>query len=248
MAYRYKLKIAYDGTDYAGWQIQPHKKTIQGALEHTLSDMLAGAPLRLEASGRTDAGVHARAQVAHVDFPEKIGDLRYFCRGVNALLDEDIRVQSIQPVEASFHARFSAQGKEYRYFIYNGMVVPPPLRHIRLQEGRRLDVHRMNAAAVLLQGKHDFAPFAANRGYGDEDTVRTVHQIKVVRRGAEVMISATGEGFLYKMVRSIAGFLMDVGMGRIEPEEAKAIFAKGERTARVQTALAKGLFLWRVMY
>ena len=111
MGQRYKLKIAYDGSGYAGWQVQPKKKTIQGELENTLSEMVGGDAVRVEASGRTDAGVHARAQIAHVDLPEKLRDVRYFRRGLNALLEGGIRVQSLQPVAADFHARFSATAK-----------------------------------------------------------------------------------------------------------------------------------------
>ena len=247
MIFRYKLTVAYDGTAFAGWQVQPGLRTVQGELEALLAEMVAMESVRVEASGRTDAGVHARGQVVHVDLPKRVNPV-YVKRGLNAQLSGELRILGVQRVAEDFHARFDAVSKEYRYFIYNGMVVPPPLRLYRLQEGRRLDVKRMQAAADRLVGEHDFAAFAANRGYGEEDTVRQLTMLRVVRRGAEVVVLARSNGFLYKMVRSLTGFLMDVGMGRVEPEEGTTILERGERTARVQTAQPQGLFLWRVLY
>lgn len=247
MGYRYLLKIAYEGTRFAGWQVQPNQLTVQGELERLLAEMTAVESVRLEASGRTDTGVHARAQMAHVDLSKAI-DPAYFRRGLNAQLPGDIRVVRVQRVLDSFHARFDTQSKEYRYFIYNGLIVPPPLRHYRLQEGRRLDEARMQQAANLLIGTYDFASFASKRGGEDEDTVRTLTHLRVTRRGAEVVVQARANGFLYKMVRSLTGFLMEVGMGRVEPVVAQSILEKRERTAQVRTAQPQGLFLWNVIY
>ena len=247
MSYRYSLKIAYDGTHFAGWQVQPKQRTVQGELGRLLAEMTAVDSVRLEASGRTDTGVHARAQIAHVDLPKRV-DPVYFRRGLNAQLSADIRVVRVQRVSDSFHARFDAKEKEYRYFIYNGLIVPPQLRYYRLQEGRRLDEVRMQQAAEQLVGTHDFASFASRRYSGDEDTIRTLKQLNVTRRGAEVMVQARANGFLYKMVRSLTGFLMEVGMGRVDPEDTQAILEKQQRTAQVRTAQPQGLFLWNVIY
>ena len=247
MSYRYSLKIAYEGTHFAGWQVQPMQRTVQGELERLLAEMTAVDSVRLEASGRTDTGVHARAQIAHVDLPKRV-DPVYFRRGLNAQLSGDIRVVRVQRVSDSFHARFDAKEKEYRYFIYNGLIVPPQLRCYRLQEGRRLDAVRMQRAADQLIGTHDFASFASKRCYGDENTIRTLTHLNVTRRGAEVMVQARANGFLYKMVRSLTGFLMEVGIGRCEPEDTQAILEKHQRTARVRTAQPQGLFLWNVSY
>jgi len=247
MSTRYKIKVAYDGTHYAGWQVQPGHRTVQGEMERLLAEMTCQKKVRVESSGRTDAGVHARAQVAHFDLKTPV-DPGYFMRGLNAQLDRDIRVLSFGKVPNDFHARFSAVAKEYRYFIYNGMVVPPTKRFYRLQEGRPLDVERMRTAAGLLTGEHDFAPFSANPKRELDGTVRTIHSFYVRRHGADITLEVKGSGFLYKMVRSLAGFLIEVGMGRREPEFVHDIFAHGKRTAIVPTAQPQGLFLWKVYY
>ncbi len=248
MSTRYKIKVSYDGTNYSGWQVQPKHRTVQGELERLLTEMANQRKhVRVESSGRTDAGVHARAQVAHFDLDKPV-DPTYFQRGLNAQLDRDIRVVAFEKVSADFHARFSAVGKEYRYFIYNGLIVPPTKRFYRLQEGRPLDVDRMRCAADLLTGEHDFAPFSANPKRELNGTVRTIHSFYVRRHGADITLEVQGNGFLYKMVRSLAGFLIEVGMGRREPEFVRDIFAHGKRTAVVPTAQPQGLFLWKVFY
>lgn len=247
MPTRYKITVSYDGTNYSGWQVQPHNRTVQGELERIISGMADRKHVRVESSGRTDAGVHARAQVAHFDLPKAV-DAKYFMRGLNAQLDRDIRVTSFVKVPDEFHARFSAVGKEYRFFIYNGLIVPPTKRLYRLQEGRPLDVERMRAAAALLVGAHDFAAFSANPKRELNGTVRTIHSFHVRKHGADIALEVQGSGFLYKMVRSLAGILVDIGMGRREPEIIHDIFAHGKRTAVVQTAQPHGLFLWKVFY
>jgi tRNA pseudouridine38-40 synthase len=169
-------------------------------------------------------------------------------RGLNAQLDRDIRINSLEQVSDDFHARFSAVGKEYRFFIYNGLIVPPTKRLYRLQEGRPLDLDRMRKAAAYLVGEHDFAPFAANRKVPIKSTVRTIHSLNIRKHGADITIEVQGNGFLYKMVRGLAGFLIHVGMGRLEPDAAIDILEHGKRTAKVQTAQPHGLFLWKVFY
>jgi len=247
MPTRYKMKIAYDGTNYSGWQVQPNHRTVQGEIEQLLSEMTGQKHVRVESSGRTDTGVHARAQVAHFDLEKPI-DPKYFQRGLNAQIDRDIRIQTLEKASPGFHARFSAVGKEYRYFIYNGLVVPPTKRLYRLQEGRSLDIERMRSAAALLVGEHDFAPFAANRKVPIKSTVRTIHSFHVRKHGADITLKVQGNGFLYKMVRGLAGFLVHVGTGRLDPEAALDILGHGKRTAKVQTARPQGLFLWKVFY
>lgn len=248
MSTRYKIKVSYDGTSYSGWQVQPGHRTVQGELERLLKDMSGGAAhVRVESSGRTDTGVHARAQVAHFDL-EKPVDPKYFQRGLNAQLDRDIRVVTFEEVSSDFHARFSAVGKEYRYFIYNGLIVPPPKRLYCLQEGRRLNVEQMSRAAELLVGEHDFAPFSANSKRDLKGTVRTIHSFNVRKHGADITLEVQGNGFLYKMVRSLAGFLVCVGRGALKPEAVHEILEHGKRTAMVPTARPHGLFLWKVFY
>ena len=247
MSTRYKIEVSYDGTNYSGWQVQPQRRTVQGELERIIAEMADRKHVRVESSGRTDAGVHARAQVAHFDLPNPV-DPAYFLRGLNAQLDRDIRVTSFKKVSGDFHARFSAVGKEYRFFVYNGKIVPPTKRLYRLQEGRHLEVDRMRAAAALLVGEHDFAAFSANPKRELNGTVRTIHSFRVRKHGADITLEVKGSGFLYKMVRSLAGILIDVGIGRREPEFIHEIFAHGKRTAVVQTARPHGLFLWKVFY
>lgn len=248
MSTRYKIKVSYDGTNYSGWQVQPRHRTVQGELERLLAEMTSQKHVRVESSGRTDTGVHARAQVAHFDLKQPLADPKYFQRGLNAQLDRDIRVLTFEKVSSDFHARFSAVGKEYRYFIYNGLIVPPTKRLYCLQEGRLLDVDRMRAAAALLEGKHDFAPFAANRKVPIKDTVRTIHSFYVRKHGSDITLEVQGNGFLYKMVRGLAGFLVEVGRGRLDPDSVSDILESGKRTAVVPTARPHGLFLWKVFY
>lgn len=243
---RYRLTVAYDGTQYAGWQIQPSHRTVQGELERALRE-LTGETERIQCSGRTDAGVHARGQVAHFDLV-KPAVLRKLLIGFNALLDGDIRVLSVQRAKSDFHARFTAKGKEYRYFIWNGEIMPPFLRNYRALVRAPLDVTAMNKAAKLLVGRNDFAAFSANPHYERDGTVRHLRDLKVMRRGREFTIVAKGDGFLYKMVRSLAGFLIRVGAGDLKPEAAAEILTSKIRTARVPTATPQGLFLWNVCY
>lgn len=247
MTNRYKMTIAYDGTEYAGWQIQLGEKTIQEEIERVL-EHLTGAFVRIHHSGRTDAGVHAKGQVAHFDL-EKVWELWRLQSGLNALLPPDIRIMKLQKVPDDFHARFSATGKEYRYFIWNGPAVPPELRLYRLHERRRLNVSAMKQAAQYLVGTHDFAAFTANPKREIGGTIKTVTQITVTRsREGDVKICVKGAGFLYKMVRSIAGFLLRAGTGELTPEDAERFLKAAKRTNKIPTAKPQGLFLWRVSY
>jgi tRNA pseudouridine38-40 synthase len=246
MKQRYRMTVAYDGTQYAGWQTQPAHRTVQGELEQALLK-LTGQHERVHCSGRTDARVHAREQVAHFDLAAPVV-IRKLMLGFNALLDDDIRVLSLREAKPDFHARFQAAGKEYRYFIWNGEVMPPFLRNYRAHVRDPLDVKAMNEAALELVGRNDFAAFSANPNREIDGTVRHLRELSVRRRGQEITIVAKGDGFLYKMVRSLAGFLIRVGAGELEPGMAKTILHSKLRTARVPTAHPQGLFLWRVRY
>lgn len=247
MSIRYKITIAYDGTNYAGWQVQPRRDTVQAEVERVLRH-LTGKKIRIHHSGRTDAGVHAKGQVAHFDLDQPI-DPSKFQYSINSLMNPDVRIMKVQKVKDDFHARFSATGKEYRYFIWNGPAVPPELRLYRLHERRPLDIDAMKRAAEKLVGTHDFAAFTVNPRREIGGTVKTVTKITITRsREGDVKICVCGEGFLYKMVRSIAGFLLRVGIGELEVKDATRFLKAGERTNKVPTAKALGLFLWRVDY
>ena len=243
---RYRIDVSYDGSEYAGWQIQPNGVTIQQKIEAAIRQ-LTGETVKLHGSGRTDQGVHARRQVAHfdLDHARPAGPL---VRALNALLPPDIRVLAARRAVPDFHARRSAVSKEYRYFIWNAEIVPPFVRRYRTPVRNPLDVESMRKAAAHLVGRHDFAAFTANPNRLVESTVRSVTRLQIARRGAEIVIAVESEGFLYKMVRSLAGFLIRVGEGAVPPSAAADILSSKERTARVPTAPAAGLFLWHVRY
>jgi tRNA pseudouridine38-40 synthase len=246
MKNRYKLQIAYDGTAYNGWQVQPNGTTIQAVLE-TAFATLSEAGVKVHGSGRTDRGVHARCQVAHVDLVRAWEPIA-LCRALNGILPPDIRVLRTSCVSCTFHARKSAVTKQYRYFIWNGEIQPPVRRLYTAHVRQPLDIGAMQKAAAHLVGRHDFAAFTANPRRDVASTVRRLYELRAARRGAEITIIATAEGFLYKMVRSLVGFLIRVGEGSQSPSHAREVLQSARRTARVPTAPPEGLFLWQVRY
>ena len=242
----FKLTIAYDGTGYAGWQLQPNGKTIQEVVERALAK-IAGRQVRMHGSGRTDAGVHARAQVANCTLDTQLTSATLL-RALNANLPEDVRVVRVQEADAKFHARFSAAGKEYRYQVDCGVAADPFLRVYAWHHPRPLDIAAMRAAARLLKGRHDFSALSVNPMRIVETTVRTISKLSVTKRGNVLTIVVAADGFLYKMVRSIVGALVKVGEGRLTVGQLRQLMKAKQRTALVETAPAKGLFLWRVFY
>lgn len=246
MSRRYRAVVSYDGTDFSGWQVQAGRRTVQGVLQEAIRSVI-GAEIPVFCSGRTDTGVHARGQVVHFDLPDYRPAKKLFL-AFNARLPEDVRIERISATRADFDARFSAKGKEYRYFIWNNPVATPDTRRTYTHVRPPLDIAAMKTAAAALEGRHDFAAFCANPGYERNGTVRRLDQLRVRKRGAAVVIVARGEGFLYRMVRSLAGFLIRVGLGELSPDDARRILESRERTAHVPTAPARGLFLWRVFY
>lgn len=245
-SFRYRITVAYDGSAYAGWQVQPNQMTVQQRIEEVLQS-LSGEIIKVNGSGRTDQGVHAEGQVAHFDLSKK-----WVCRqllmGMNSKLPQDIRVLKVARTKPDFHARRSAVKKEYRYFIWNARVMNPSRRFYAIHIRRPLDLKAMQAAATILIGRHDFAAFTANPNRLVESTVREVYSLTVTRTGSRIVIRASSEGFLYKMVRSLTGLLLRVGEGAVTQDEVKEILASKIRTARVPTAPPEGLFLWRVWY
>ena len=245
---RYRMTVAYDGGDFFGWQNQPGRRTVQGALEAALK-ALTQEEVRVHACGRTDAGVHAMGQTAHFDLRRPwAGGAGGLEKGLNALLEGDVRVREVREAGPTFHARYDAKGKEYRYTIWNGRVENPLLRRCAEHVRTPLDLEAMREAARRLEGTHDFAAFSANPHREIGGTVRTLWRLDVRRKGELVTISAEGDGFLYKMVRSLAGHLIRVGRGAVPAEETSAILESRTRTARVETAAARGLCLWKVYY
>lgn len=243
---RFKVTVGYDGTNYSGWQLQPNKKTVQGEMERALFD-LSGQQVRVNSSGRTDRGVHARAQVVHFDLASDIKPDKLVV-GMNRFMEHDIRVLKAVKAKPEFDARMTATGKEYRYFIWNERQMPPHLRLYNTHIYRPLDLARMQAAAAHLVGRHDFVAFSANPGHEREGTVRTIYTLKWMKKGSQYILIARGNGFLFKMVRSLAGFMIRVGVGDLNVHDEVTILHSKTRTARVPTANPQGLFLWQVYY
>jgi tRNA pseudouridine38-40 synthase len=242
----FKLTIAYDGTNYGGWQLQPNATTVQEILERALTT-IAGHHVRVHGSGRTDAGVHARAQIASCSLTTRHPP-HTLRRALNANLPQDIRVLQVREVDAKFHARFSAKGKEYRYQIDCGTVADPFLRGYAWHHSKPLDLTAMRRAAKLLKGRHDFSPLSANPMRTVENPVRTISRLAITKRGQLLTISVRADGFLYKMVRSIVGALVKVGEGKLRVEQLEELLRAKKRTALIETARAHGLFLWKVDY
>src|SRR6266487_833172 len=214
MARRLKLIVAYDGTEFAGWQSQSHGNTIQDHLERAFG-RITGTPARVHGAGRTDAGVHALAQCAHVDLSGKPLPPARWVGALNALLPPAIRVLRCGYISNNFHARLSAKGKIYRYRIWSGPVLPPFEYSRAWHVPHPLDLKVMKAAAKHFVGTHDFAGFAANRGKRENSTIRTIYSVRVRRNGPCVMLDFDGDGFLYKMVRLIVGSLVKCALGKL---------------------------------
>ena len=240
---RIRLIVEYDGTNYVGWQRQKDLLSVQEAMEKAFHEAV-GECVVIHGSGRTDAGVHAEALVAHFDTqcpvpPDKISYM------LNMYLPPDIRVRHSERADDDFHARFDAKGKTYRYTIYNDKHAPAIWRHAATFVRGSMDTQRMKEAAERLCGTHDFKPFSAN-GTEVKDTVRTIYRVKITSALPFIWIDVTGSGFLNHMVRIIAGTLIQVGIGKREPDCIDAILAKKELAGA--TAPAKGLTLMKVYY
>lgn len=243
---RIKLVVAYDGTDYCGWQLQPSGITIEEVLNRELSQLL-GEDIRVTGASRTDSGVHSLGNVAVFDTntripPEKI------CYALNQRLPEDIVAQSSCEVAGDFHPRRCYSEKTYEYRILNRKIPVPTLRKYTYFYYRDLDVAKMQQAASCLVGEHDFKSFCSVRT-AVEDTVRTVLSCTAERTPEDVVvIRVTGTGFLYNMVRIIAGTLIQVGIGELSPEDIPDILARRERSAAGPTAPAHGLTMLGIAY
>lgn len=246
---RIKLTVAYDGTCYEGWQVQKTGLGVQQVIEEKLARLFASKP-RLHSSSRTDTGVHALGMVAHFDLPrdEFKMPIRKVPLALNAYLPEDIRVVAARIARPDFHARFSASGKQYRYFIWNHPSQNPLLRHQAWQVARPLDFVAMRAAAGHLVGRHDFAAFAATREYKLESTCRHLQRCEIRRSGAQVTFIIEADGFLYKMCRGIVGTIVQVGLGKYEPADIVRMIESKDRSVAGMSAPAHGLVLWKVFY
>jgi tRNA pseudouridine38-40 synthase len=244
-----KLTIAYDGSNYSGWQTQKTGIGVQQRVEEAIAKIFPNAgPLR--SSSRTDTGVHALGMVADVEILSDTVKMSVgkIALAVNAHLPCDIRVMAAVRCRDNFEARFSAKGKQYRYFIWMGVAMNPLLRQRAWHVSRRLDLAAMRSAAKPFLGRHDFKSLAATRNYEMTSTVRTLTRCDIKRNGPLLTFVIEGDGFLYKMCRGIVGTLAQVGQGKIPPGAIKEILAKKDRTAAGMTAPAHGLVLWKVFY
>lgn len=242
---RWRCECAYDGGDFAGWQSQPGGTAIQDVIEDCLTKILE-EPIRIQGSGRTDAGVHARAQVFHFD-----GEWRHSSEKLLAAfrfrLPETIQIKSARPTAADFHARFDAKGKRYDYHVHLGDADPFTRPYCWINY-KPLDLGAMRAAAEVLRGRHDFRALTALNGGERENTVRDLRRLEVRRRGRAVQITAEADGFLYKMARSAVGLLVAVGEGKLTVGDVRRILESTVRIPAVLTAPAHGLFLTKVYY
>jgi tRNA pseudouridine38-40 synthase len=244
----FKLTVQYDGTGLVGWQRQPEGTSVQGLLEAALAP-LAGSPVTVHGAGRTDAGVHALAQVASASFATR-HDPATLLRAINAVLPEGVRVTAAEEAPPEFHARFSAVGKVYEYRIVNASIISPFLVRYAFHVPQPLDRDAMERASRLLVGRHDFAAFQGT-GTPVRDSERTVHAIRWAGRCAfdePLAMTIEGDGFLRRMVRNIAGTIVDVGLGRWTPEAVAEILGSRDRSRAGNAAPAHGLFLVRVLY
>lgn len=248
MSCRIALVIAYDGTEYAGWQRQTNALSIQQVLEETI-ERLFHETVHLTASGRTDAGVHAEGQVAAFDLQHPVPEQRLMA-ALNANLPSAIRVLQCRQVPDSFQPRYDAKKKTYRYTVFNGEVMPPAYRFTTVREYRQIDWDLVERAVHLFEGEHDFAAFHST-GSADRTTVRTIYQASCCADPADPRlhrIELTGNGFLYNMVRIIVSTLLDIGAGKRQISVIEEAFRTGDRSLAGPTAPPQGLTLVSVIY
>lgn len=243
----YLLTLSYHGRAYAGWQRQAAFPTVQEKLEDACARIF-GEPIVVHGSGRTDAGVHALGQTAHLRVPRAFPPAELL-RALNGNLPMDIAVRGVRPVPARFHARFSAAGKRYLYRFWNTRIRPVHGADLHWWVRGPLDLAAMRAAGQHLLGEQDFAALATNPGYERKfGTVRTIQRLHLIRRPHGLDLLVQGDGFLYNMVRAIAGTLQEIGLGKYPPSRMREILDSRDRSQAGMTAPACGLYLLRVLY
>ena len=240
-----KLKIEYDGKDFNGWQKQPNKLNIQGEIERAIKD-ITGEEVEIIASGRTDAGVHALGQVANFKTNSNI-PVEKIPIALNTKLKRSVRILEAEEVEERFHSRYNCKKKTYRYVINNSENGTAIYRNLEYNFAQELNVELMNKASKYFIGEHDFKGFKAS-GTSSKSSVRTIFDAKVYKENNRVIIELTGSGFLYNMVRIISGTLIEVGIGKILPEEISEIIDSKDRTRAGKTLPPNGLYLVNVEY
>ena len=241
-----KLTIEYDGKDFNGWQKQPNKLNIQGTIEQAIKQ-ITGEEVDLNASGRTEAGVHSLGQVANFKTNSKL-PIEKWPLALNANLKKSIVIKKAEEVDERFHSRLSCKKKTYRYVINNSKFGTAIYRNLETHIPQKLDIEKMQQAVKFFEGEHDFKAFKAS-GTSSKSSVRTIYEAKVIKMPDEkIFIELTGSGFLYNMVRIISGTLVEVGLGKIKPDEILGIIESKQREKAGKTLPPQGLYLLKVEY
>ena len=241
-----KLTIEYDGKDFNGWQKQPNKLNIQGSIENAIKQ-ITGEEVELNASGRTDAGVHALGQVANFKTNANL-PIEKFAIAINTKLKKSIRIIKAEEAEENFHSRLCCKKKTYRYVINNSEFLSAIYRNLETHVPQKLNINEMKKAIKYFEGEHDFKAFRAS-GTSGKTSVRTIYKAEIIEMpNNRIYIELTGNGFLYNMVRIISGTLIDVGLGKIKQSDIPNIIAEGKREKAGKTLPPNGLFLVNVEY
>lgn len=240
-----KLTIEYDGKKFGGWQKQPNELNIQGEIEQAIKQ-ITGEDAELNASGRTDSGVHALGQVANFKTNSNL-DIEKFAVAINSKLKKSIVIKKAEEVPENFHARYNCKGKKYRYIINNSYQGTAIYRDLECHIPQKLDIEKMQEGIKFFEGKHDFKGFKAS-GTSGKSTIREIYKAEVKQEGERIIIELTGNGFMYNMVRIISGTIVDVGLGKISPNQIPDIINAKDRTKAGKTLPASGLYLVEVYY
>lgn len=240
-----KLTIEYDGKEYNGWQKQPNKLNIQGEIEKAI-ESITKEKVELTASGRTDAGVHAIGQVANFKTNSKL-PIEKMAIAINSQIKNSIRIIKEEEVDDSFHSRYNCKRKTYQYIINNSLYGSAIYRCLEYHMPIALNIDKMKKAIKYFEGEHDFKAFKSS-GTSSKSSVRTIYQAQIKTQNNRIIIELTGNGFLYNMVRIIAGTIVDVGLGKIQPEQIPEIIKQKDRTKAGKTLPPQGLYLVKVEY
>lgn len=244
---RIMCTMSYDGTNFSGFQIQPKERTVHGEIERALQKVHKGKHVRIQTSGRTDAGVHAKGQAIHFDTDLNLQEDQWK-KVLNTLLPADIHIQMVKFVDDDFHVRYHALEKEYRYFLVHGVEHDVFKRNYVYHYPYDLDIDRMKEACRYFEGEHDFTSFASAKSTVKGDKIRTLYEVSCTEEAGMIVFKLRGSGFLYTMARTIIGTIIDIGNGKAEPADIESLFAAKDRTKVGKSAPAEGLFLWEVKY
>lgn len=239
--------MSYDGTNFSGFQIQPRKRTIHGEIEKALKKIHKGENVRIQASGRTDKGVHAKGQTFQFESTFNIPETNWK-QALNTLLPDDLYIHEVKKVPSTFHVRYDVLEKEYRYYIWNEKGHDVFKRNHAYQFPYALDISNMQKACLFLEGEHDFTTFSSAKATIRGSKVRTLTQVTCKSHGSEIEFIFRGNGFLYNMVRIIIGCLLDVGQGHLQPTDIPKLLLEKNRQLLGETVPPQGLYLWEVTY